>query len=52
MAYKIYNSEATHDDRKTFQKMTSALPLGTIGSVTFLVAAMQYQGNPDRKRYF
>jgi hypothetical protein len=28
--------------------MTSTLPKGTLGSVTSLLAATRYQGNPDR----
>jgi hypothetical protein len=28
--------------------MTSTLPKGTLGSVTSLLAATLYQGNPDR----
>jgi hypothetical protein len=28
--------------------MTSTKPIGTIGSIAFLLAATLYQGNPDR----
>jgi hypothetical protein len=28
--------------------MTSTLPIGTLGSIAFLLAATLYQGNPDR----
>jgi hypothetical protein len=35
-------------DRNMFEVMTSTLPKGTIGSVTSLLAATIYQGNPDR----
>jgi hypothetical protein len=34
--------------RKTFEVMTSSYPRGTLGSVTSLLAATLYQGNPDR----
>jgi hypothetical protein len=34
--------------RKTFEVKTSSYPRGTLGSVTSLLAATLYQGNPDR----
>jgi hypothetical protein len=35
-------------DRKIFEVMISTLPKGTLGSVTSLLAATLYQGNPGR----
>ena len=35
-------------DRKAFEVMTSTSPIGIIGSVASLLAAILYQGNPDR----
>ena len=44
------NGQQSHGgDRKTFEVMTSTLPIGTIGSVASLLAATLYQGNPDRE---
>ena len=34
--------------QKIFEVMTSTLPKGTLGSVSSLLAATLYQGNPDR----
>jgi hypothetical protein len=38
-------------DRKTFEVMTSTYPIGTLGSVTSLLAATLYPGNPDRNHW-
>jgi len=35
-------------DRKTFELMTSTLPIATLRSVASLLAATLYQENPDR----
>jgi len=37
-------------DRKTFEVMTSALQIGTFGSVASLLIAILYQGNQQAKR--
>jgi hypothetical protein len=45
----FHNGQPSHGgDRKIFEVMTSTLPKGTIGSVASLLAAILYQGNPDR----
>ena len=43
------NGQPSHGgDRKTFEVMTSTYPRGTLVSVASLLAAILYQGNPDR----
>ena len=45
----FHNGQPSHGgDRKIFEVMTSTLLKGTIGSVASLLAAILYQGNPDR----
>jgi hypothetical protein len=45
----FHNGQPSHGgDSKIFEVMTSTLPKGTLGSVTSLLAATLYQGNPDR----
>jgi hypothetical protein len=45
----FHNGQPSHGgDRKIFEVITSTLPKGTPGSVTSLLAAILYQGNPDR----
>jgi hypothetical protein len=34
--------------KKTFEVMTSTQPIGTLGAVASLLAAILYQGNLDR----
>jgi hypothetical protein len=36
-------------DRKAFDVMTLTLPLGTIGSIVYLLSATPFEGNPDTK---
>jgi hypothetical protein len=49
MTQIFHNGQPSHGgDRKTFEVMTSILPRGTLGSVATLLAAILYQGNPDR----
>ena len=38
----------THIFRKTFEVMTSTLPIGSLGSVAFQLVETLYQGNHDR----
>ena len=43
------NGQPSHGGgRKSFEVMTSTLSKGTLGSVASLLAAILYQGNPDR----
>jgi hypothetical protein len=45
----FHNGQPSHCvDRKIFEVMTLTLPKGTLGSVASLLAAILYQGNPDR----
>ena len=45
----FHSGQPTHGgDRKIFEVLTSTLPNGTLGSVTSLLAATLYQGNPHR----
>jgi hypothetical protein len=45
----IRDGQPSHvGDRKAFEVMTSTWPLGTLGSVTSLLAATLYQGDLDR----
>jgi len=45
----FHNGQPSHDgDRKIFEVMTSTLSKGALGSVSSLLAATLYQGNPDR----
>ena len=49
MTQIFHNGQPSHGgDRKTFEVMTSTSPIGTLGSVAFVVAATLYQGHPDR----
>jgi hypothetical protein len=44
----FHNGQPSHGGNcKTFEVMTSTLPIGTLGSAAFLLAATLYQGNPD-----
>ena len=46
---RVHSGQQRHGgDRSIFEVMTSTLPKGTLGSVTSLLAATLYQGNPDR----
>jgi hypothetical protein len=45
----FHNGKPSHGgDRKIFEVMTSTLPKGILGSVASLLAAILYQGHPDR----
>ena len=45
----FHNGLPSHGgDRKTFEVMTSTYPIGPLGSVASLLAAIRNQGNPDR----
>jgi hypothetical protein len=45
----FHNGELNHGgDRKTFVVMITTYLRGTLGSVASLLAAILYQGNPDR----
>jgi hypothetical protein len=45
----FHNGQPSHGgDHKIFEVMTSTLPKGNLGSVASLLAAILYQGNPDR----
>jgi len=47
--WSVPNGQPSHGgDRKFFEVMTSTLSKGTLVSVTSLLAATLYQGNPDR----
>jgi hypothetical protein len=49
MTQIFHNGQPSHGcDRKTSEVMTSTYPRGTIVSVASLLAAILYQGNPDR----
>jgi hypothetical protein len=46
----FYNGQPGHGGhRKAFDVMTLTLPLGTIGSIVYLLSATPFQGNPDTK---
>jgi hypothetical protein len=45
----FHNGQPSHGgDHKIFEVMNSTLPKGNLGSVASLLAAILYQGNPDR----
>jgi hypothetical protein len=45
----FHSGQPSHGgDHKISEVMTSTLPKGTLGSVASLLAAILYQGNPDR----
>ena len=49
MTHIFHNGQPCHGgDRKTFEVMTSTLPIGSLGLVASMIAATLYQGNPDR----
>jgi hypothetical protein len=49
----FHSGQPSHGgDRKIFQVMTGTLPKGTLGSVTSLLAATLYQGNPVMNHKF
>jgi hypothetical protein len=49
MTHIFHNGQPCHGgDRKTFEIMTSTLPIGSLGLVASMIAATLYQGNPDR----
>jgi hypothetical protein len=49
VAQIFHNGQPSHGgDHTIFEVMTSTLPKGTLGSVASLLAAILYQGNPDR----
>jgi hypothetical protein len=44
----VHNGQQRHGgDRSIFEVLTSALPKGTLGSVTSFLAATLYQKHPD-----
>ena len=49
----FHSGQPSHGgDHKISEVMTSTLPKGTLGSVASLLAAILYQGNPDRNHKF
>ena len=49
MTQIFHNGQPSHGgDRNTLELMTSTLPRETLGTVASLLAAILYQGNPDR----